>query len=79
MVTAGLWTFRDLGVHYQLRYDAFKLRNDWAEVLRPDRREDWPADVQVLALTKRLRDEAIAIRTASPSFMPRWGDRWWVE
>ncbi|HEY3158262.1 MAG TPA: hypothetical protein VGJ78_04805 [Vicinamibacterales bacterium] len=79
MLTAGLWTFRDLGVHYQLRYDAFKLRNDWAEVLRPDTRQDWPRDPAVLALTRRIRDEAIAVRTASPSFMPRWGDRWWVE
>ena len=79
VVTAGLWTFRDLGVHYQLRYDAFKLRNDWTEVLRADKREDWPRDPQVLALTKRIQDEAIAMRTTSPSFMPRWGDRWWVE
>jgi hypothetical protein len=77
--TAALWTFRDLGVHYQLRYDAFKLRNDWAEVLRADKREDWPTNPRVLALTRRLRDEAIARRTASPSFMPRWGDRYWVE
>jgi len=79
VLTAGLWTFRDLGVHYQLRYDAFKLRNDWAEVLRPDEREDWPRDPAVLALTRRIRDEAIAVRTASPSFIPRWGDRWWIE
>jgi len=79
MFTAAVWTFRDLGVHYRLRYDAFTLRNDWADVLRPDRREDWPADPRVLALTKQLRDEAIAVRTASPSFMPRWGDRWWIE
>jgi hypothetical protein len=79
MATAGLWTFRDLGVHYQLRYDAFKLRNDWAEILRADTREDWPRDPQVLELTRRLRDEAVAWRTTSPSFMPRWGDRYWVE
>jgi len=79
VLTAGLWTFRDLGVHYQLRYDAFKLRNDWAEVLRPDTRENWPRDPAVLALTRRIRDEAIAVRTASPSFMSRWGDRWWIE
>jgi hypothetical protein len=77
--TAALWAFRDLGVHYHLRYDAFKLRNDWAEVLRANTREDWPTNPQVLALTRRLRGEAIARRTASPSFMPRWGDRYWVE
>ena len=79
MVTAGLWTFRDLGVHYQLRDDAFKLRNDWAEVLRPDTRGNSSPDAQALALTRRIRDEAIATPTASPSLMPRWGERWWVE
>ena len=67
MATAALWTFRDVGVHYQLRYDAFKLRNDWAEVHETE------------PLTRRLRDEAITRRTASPTFMPRWGDRYWVE
>ena len=76
---AGLWTFRDAGLHYQLRYDAFKLRNDWAEVLRADKHDGWPRDPKVLELTKQLRAEAIGRRTASPSFMPRWGDRWWVE
>ena len=77
--TASLWAFRVAGVHYQLRYDAFKLRNDWIEVLRADKHEDWPEDSAELALTSRLRAEAIERRTASPSFMPRWGDRYWVE
>jgi hypothetical protein len=76
---AALWTFRVAGVHYQLRYDAFKLRNDWVEVLREDKRDDWPHDRRELALTRRLRGEALERRTTSPSFMPRWGDRYWVE
>jgi hypothetical protein len=76
---AALWTFRVAGVHYQLRYDAFKLRNDWVEVLREDKRDDWPHDRRELALTQRLRGEALERRTTSPSFMPRWGDRYWVE
>jgi hypothetical protein len=76
---AALWTFRVAGVHYQLRYDAFKLRNDWVEVLREDKRDDWPHDPRELALTRRLRSEALERRTTSPSFMPRWGDRYWVE
>jgi hypothetical protein len=66
-------------VHYQLRYDAFKTRNDWIEVLRPDKREDWPRDPGELAITQRIRAEAIDRRETSPSFMPRWADRYWVE
>jgi hypothetical protein len=76
---AALWTFRAAGMHYQLRYDAFKLRNDWADVLRADKRSDWPEDRRELELTRRLRNEALQRRTASPSFMVRWGDRYWVE
>jgi hypothetical protein len=74
-----LWVFRVVGVHYQLRYDAFVTRNDWVEVLRPDKRDQWPRDRDELALTQRLRGEAINRRTTSPSFMPRWADRYWVE
>ena len=77
--TAALWAFRAVGVQYQLRYDAFKIRNDWIEVLRPDKRDDWPHDPAELAITQRLRAEAIDRREASPSFMPRWADRYWVE
>jgi hypothetical protein len=67
------------GVHYQLRYDAFKTRNDWTEVLREDKRDDWPHDTRELAVTRRLRSEAIERRTTSPSFLPRRGDAYWVE
>ena len=76
---AALWTFRAVGVHYQLRYQAFTTRNDWVEVLRPDKHDDWPEDPAELALTRRIRAEAIGRRTTSPSFMPRWTDRYWVE
>jgi len=78
-IVAALWTFRAVGVHYQLRYDAFTTRNDWVEVLRPDKHDDWPEDPVELAVTERIRAEAIARRTTSPSFMPRWSDRYWVE
>jgi hypothetical protein len=78
-VDATLWGFRVAGVHYQLRYDAFKTRNDWAEVLREDKRNDWPHDTRELAVTRRLQSEAIERRTTSPSFLPRRGDVYWVE
>lgn len=76
---ATLWTFRTAGMHYQLRYDAFVARNDWVEVLRPDRHDDWPRDADELALIRHIRAEAIGRRTTSPSFLPRWADRYWVE
>jgi hypothetical protein len=79
VTVAALWTFRVVGVHYQLRYDAFTTRNDWVEVLRPDKHDDWPEDPDELAVTERIRAEAIARRTTSPSFLPRWADRYWVE
>lgn len=79
MADAGLWAFRAAGVHYVLRYDAFKTRNDWIEVLRPDKRDEWPTDPQELAITRRIRDEVMLRSVASPSFMPRWADRYWVE
>jgi hypothetical protein len=77
--TAAVWAFRAVGGHYQLRYDGFTTRNDWVEVLRPDKRADWPRNPDELALTQRLRREALNRRTTSPSFMPRWADRYWVE
>jgi hypothetical protein len=79
MADGGLWAFRAIGVHYVLRYHAFTTRNDWVEVLSPDKQDDWPTDPRELAITRRIRDEVIPRRVASPSFMPRWADRYWVE
>ena len=79
VAVAALWTFRAIGDQYQLRYHAFITRNDWVDVLRPDKHDDWPEDPTELAITTRLRAEAIGRRTTSPSFMPRWADRYWVE
>jgi hypothetical protein len=76
---AGLWAFRAAGAHYVLRYTAFKTRNDWVEVLRPDKRDAWPIDPRELDITRRIREEALLRRGASPSFMPRWADRYWIE
>ena len=76
---AGLWTFRAIGDHYQLRYHAFITRNDWVEVLRPDKHDEWPNNADEFTLTQRIRAEAIRRRTTSPAFMPRWADRYWVE
>jgi hypothetical protein len=77
--SAPLWAFRAAGVHYQLRLAAYNERNEWTWVLRPENRTDWPSDARQLVLTRRLKDEALQRRVASPHFLPRWGGPYWVE
>jgi len=48
-------------------------------LLPPEGRDTWPADATALAITRRLKDEALHRRTISPRFLPRWGERYWVE
>ncbi|MEQ1575656.1 MAG: hypothetical protein ABL993_15560, partial [Vicinamibacterales bacterium] len=79
LVAAPLWAFRTVGTHFELRRTAYYSRNDWAGLLPPGRRESWPSDPIALAITSRLKSEALQRRTISPRFLPRWGDRYWVE
>lgn len=79
LAAAPLWAFRTVGSHFELRKTAFSLRNDWAGLLLPDERDRWPQDPTALALTRRFKEDALYRRATSPSFMPNWGDRWWVE
>jgi hypothetical protein len=78
-LTATLWAFRALGVHYQLRYAGFITRNDWVRVLPPRDPESWPDDPHALAITRSLKDAAIHLPTTSSRFLPAWGDRVWVS
>ena len=76
--TATLWAFRAAGAHFQLRQAAFNSRNEWADILPPSRpvtSEDEPGS----RLTRRLKDEALMHRGVSPSDLPVWGERYWVE
>lgn len=70
---------RSAGLHFQLRTAAFKMRNEWATVLPPGDRASWPMDPDALALTQRMRTEAIQRRVANLHFLPHWGERWWIE
>jgi hypothetical protein len=79
IATTSLWAFRAAGLPYVLRQTAYVVRNDWVWVLPPDARAEWPTDPQELAITERLREEALGRASTSPSFMPRWADRYWVE
>jgi hypothetical protein len=76
-VTASLWSFRAMGVHYQLRYAAFITRNDWVRVLPPHDRDEWPQDPRAVAVTHALKNAAINQPTTSSRFLPVWGDRYW--
>ncbi len=79
IVAAPLWAFRTVGTHFELRRTAYYSRNDWAGLLPPGRRESWPSDPVALTITSRLKNEALQRRTISPRFLPRWGERYWVE
>ncbi len=77
--TSSLWAFRAVGVHFELRRVAFITRNDWTRELPADDRSRWPSEPAEVALRQRLKGEALDVRVASPYFLPRWGERYWVE
>jgi hypothetical protein len=75
VVAAPLWAFRAVGTHYELRRTAFVTRNDWVlDATEPSGAGTSPAD---RARFSALRGEALLHRVTSPSFLPRWGDRYW--
>ena len=77
LVVAPLWGFRTAGTHYELRRAAFVTRNDWVlDASEPSGGETSPAD---RGRFSRLRGEALRHRVTSPSFLPEWGERYWVE
>jgi hypothetical protein len=64
-------------VHFQLRHTAFYTRNEWVEALAPDKVE--PHTAQERSLIRRIGSEAIGRATTSPSFLPKWGESYWME
>jgi hypothetical protein len=78
-VAAPLWAFRAAGAHYELRDVAFRTRNEWVSVLvqQPARPPNGSATATDPA--RRLAEEAILRRVATPRDLPYWGDRYWVE
>ena len=77
LIAAPLWGFRTVGTHYELRRAAFVTRNDWVlDASEPSGGETSPAD---RGRFSRLRGEALRHRVTSPSFLPEWGERYWVE
>jgi hypothetical protein len=76
--TATLWAFRAAGAHFQLRQAAFNSRNEWTDILPPARTPE-SEDEAGVRLTRRLKEEALLHRGVSPSDLPVWGERYWVE
>lgn len=77
LVAAPLWGFRTVGTHYELRRVAFVTRNDWVlDASAPSGEGTSPADRERFS---QLRAEALRHRVTSPSFLPRWGERYWGD
>ena len=77
LVVAHLWAFRTVGTHYELRRAAFVTRNDWAlDAFESSSDETSATDRKRFS---QLRFEALQHRVTSPSFLPSWGERYWVE
>jgi hypothetical protein len=73
------WTIRSIGVHYQMYYSGYYLRNEWATVDR------WlveqhvtPDTAEAVRLVAALRSAAIEMPMLNPHFLPRWAERWFA-
>jgi hypothetical protein len=78
-VLGSAWAIRDVGLHFKLRHSAFVARSEWAYVLSPAHREDWPADERTRAIVSRLKQEAVSIQGPPPALMPEWAEDWFGE
>ena len=74
-IAASGWALRTYGLHYSLRYHAFKVRNDWVN----DVPEKWMATPTVRVVTEQLRRDALNTRVLAPRFYPRWEEQWFEE
>ena len=74
-IAAAGWAVRTMGVHYSLRYEAFKVRNEWAA--EPE--AQYLATPAARTVTERLRQDALEQRAVAPRFYPRWQERWFEE
>ena len=74
LIASTGWAIRTSGLHYNLRYMAFKVRNEWAVV--PGR---WMQTPEARAVAGRLRQDALAQRVVAPRFYPAGQVRWFEE
>jgi hypothetical protein len=80
LVTASAWAVRALSLDHILRWQAFRVRNDWAFVDRHLEREGrTPTTAEGKALVARLQADAIEAAVPNPQRLPRWNDRWFGQ
>ena len=75
VVASTGWALRTTGLHYSLRYQAFKVRNDWVS----DVDAKWLEEPGARAVSEQLRRAAVEKRVLAPRFYPRWEERWFEE
>ncbi len=77
---ASAWAVRSIGVHHLLSLQAWRVRNDWAEVpLRYRREHRWPTDARAVALIEQLRREALASPVRNPQLIDEGYNRWFGD
>jgi hypothetical protein len=80
LIAAPAWALRSVGLHHILRSQAFKQRNDWAQVTSTWRSSGlWPEDPAEQQLILDLRNDALDMRVPNPGLQPRWADRVWGD
>jgi hypothetical protein len=79
MAVSTAWAIRSAGLHLRLRHGAFESRAEWAYILSPMGKANWPKDPHTLQVVARMRQEALLSPTVTPAMLPKWTDVWWGE
>jgi hypothetical protein len=77
---SSAWALRALSIDHRLRYQAFRVRNDWAEVHITLASEDRvPRDERGRQLVDALRTTALDMPVPNPHLLPAWNGRWFDD
>jgi hypothetical protein len=79
LALSSAWAVRSAGLHLRLRHGAFEARAEWAYILSPMGKANWPKDAHTLQVVSRMRQEALLQPTIAPALLPRWTEDWWGE
>ena len=79
LALSSAWAVRSAGLHLRLRHGAFEARAEWAFILSPMAKGNWPKDPHTLEVVTRMRQEALLQATITPAMLPRWTEQWWGE
>jgi hypothetical protein len=74
------WAIRTVGVDHVLRWQAFRVRNDWTLVRqRMEAESRWPSEPERVALIRTIEASALATRVPNPNRLPEWNNRWFRD